>query len=266
METSPPAGPFVAPDHRTPRVLGILNIVFAANIMACGLCMGLSVAFVPSLTRSTQELQKKLAEDLKARRLASIEELKGQEKAAKTEAEAQELREKREALQAEANRVVVAPPDMQTMGFTDPKVVAFAWVDLLTSLLLNVLMLAAGIGLVARRRWSPRLGVATASAKIVRLVLLYGFFALAIVPELSRRLARATAAMYAQQGAGGMPSFATSTDFLTRTLMIEYSAFAAGMIVFGVIYPAASIWLLTRPGVREACAGGKPEMEPNEPW
>jgi hypothetical protein len=266
MEPSPPPGPYVAPNHRIPRVLGILNIVFAANIMVCGLCSGLTFVFGPSLARSTQDMQKKLTEGLKARRLAEIEELKDKEKAAKTEAEIQELRERRAVLQAQANQVVVMPPDMSTMGLTDPNVVAFAWVDLLTNLLLNVLMLVAGIGLVARRRWSPRLGVATASAKVVRLVLLYGFFALAIVPGLSRRMGQATAAMYAQQGGGGMPSFATSIEFLTKTIMIEYSAFAAAMIVFGVIYPAASIWLLTRPGVREACAGGKPEMEPSEPW
>jgi hypothetical protein len=266
MEPSPPPGPFVAPDHRTPRVLGILNIVFAANIIVCGLCMGAWVAFVPAQGRAMLEAQKKAQDAVKSQREAEIADLKSREGEAKTEDEKQAIRERREALQEKANQVIMPAPDMQTMGFSDPKVVAFMWAELLTNLALNLMMLAAGIGLVMRKRWSPRLGIATAGAKIVRLVLLYGFFALAIVPELSRKVAKAAVAMYAQQGTGGLPGPAASLDFLTRVTMIQYSAIAAGMIVFGVIYPAATIWLLSRPGVRAACSGAKPPTEPSEPW
>ena len=102
--------------------------------------------------------------------------------------------------------------------------------------------------------------------EILRLVLLYGFFILTIVPSLSQRIGRMVAEMMEQQGtpmpAGGI----NPGEFLGKLYTITYSGFGFGFMLCGLIYPVLSIWWLTRPGVKSACSGRfRLPKEPNQP-
>jgi hypothetical protein len=256
MGPSPSEKAFVAPNHRIPRVIGILNIVFAANLMVCGLCSGFYVALMPRYLKAVEAMQAN-AQPGTAVPAKDASATPGGPAGPKGP-----------MVQPVQNTIVMNGPELQSMGFTDPRLRAFCWVESLSGIALNLIMLAAGIGLVSRRRWAPGLGVATAGAKVVRLVALYSFFALAIVPDFARAQARifleVIQKQQAQQG-GTMPA-AFTFEMLTKTNMIMYTVPAVGMILFGSIYPLVSIWLLTRPGVRAACADRKAPTEPDEPW
>jgi hypothetical protein len=255
------------PNYRTPRLLGILNIVFASLILVYGLCMGVSFLMMPTMSRAMSQVQRSVEEKAETQRKATLAAMEEKAKAAKTEQEKAEI----EALRAEyaaRPRPVVPMVDFNKLFTDNPVLVRWCWTEMLTSLALNVMMLAAGIGLLRYREGARRLGVWTAGLKIARLVALYSVFVLAVVPPLARGLGGMVAEMIAQQQAMGRPGAGTpEPEFLVKLYIYTYSAIGVGMVVFGSIYPAVSLWLLTRPDMRAACAA-KPvtPRESGETW
>ena len=82
-------------------------------------------------------------------------------------------------------------------------------------------MLVAGIGLLRRRMWGIRLAIAAAAAKIVRLVLLYSYVALAIVPPIAQGSGRMAfeATMQQQKAMGGTAGPAHERRLLHEDLL-----------------------------------------------
>ena len=162
-----------------------------------------------------------------------------------------------------------APPGSKTMvafnpwlSMDDPKFVRFCYIDAGTGVIVNGIMFATGVGLINLRRWGARWWTVLAWTKIVRLFLLWGFYIIAVAPSLSETMARNVMVMIQQQsgGRGRMPPIG---QFI-RIYSIMNLVAAVSVIGFGVIYPALSIWLLGRPGVKAALVD-KPEMEPELP-
>ena len=144
------------------------------------------------------------------------------------------------------------------MGMDDPTFLRFSLVDAGTSLLFNGIMFATGIGLMNLKRWGARWWTYLAYVKITRLVLLWGFFIVAVAPSLSESMARSVIAMIPQGGGrGGGPTIA---DF-ARIYSIMCLVLGASVIVVGSIYPAVSLWLIGRPGVQAALV----DKTPSEP-
>jgi hypothetical protein len=258
-----------APNYRTPRLFGILNIVFASGIMICGLCMGMYLMVLPTLGKAmdqvTKEAQKKIDEQ-KKQELAALQE---EAKAAKTEQEKSDLEARRKEIESRPNFATVGTMDFSKF-MSDPLLIGWYWVEILTGLLLNGLMMASGIGLLKFRGWARNLGVQVGIAKIVRLVLVYGFFTISIVPPMCDKLGDMVSEMMAQQQkAMGKPMpGAPGKDLFVKTYMVMYTGMGIGTIVVGSIYPALLIWFLTRPGVVAACpgAGSKPKPESSDTW
>jgi hypothetical protein len=142
------------------------------------------------------------------------------------------------------------PAGIAMMGMNDPKLIRFTLLDAITGLVVNLMMLASGIGLINTRRWGAQLWAWTAWIKIVRLVLLWGFLYIVVVaPSFSESMARGALAMVnSRVGVRGAPSLGQ----LTRAYAIMNLIVAAGMVVFGVVYPVLSLWMLSRPGVKAA--------------
>ena len=136
------------------------------------------------------------------------------------------------------------------MGADDPKFTRFCFIDAGTGLVVNGIMFATGIGLLNLRRWGARWWTPLAWVKIVRLFLLWGFYIVAVAPSFSASMARNVVAMIQQQS-GGRPRMPSVGD-LTRVYSIMNLIVAVGMIGFGSIYPAISLWVLGRPGVKAA--------------
>src|SRR5207248_11165431 len=116
--------------------------------------------------------------------------VEGSEKTAATAEEEQALAKRRQALEARPKVALPIGMDFEKLGWDASRFRLFAWLEVTTAVLLDVLMLVAGIALVRRRVSGITLGLAAAAAKLVRLFLVYGFVALVIVPPLARGAGR----------------------------------------------------------------------------
>lgn len=257
------------PNFRTPRLLGIFNVLFATEILACGLCMGGYAVTLPLWGRVIQQAQSQTRQRFEAAKKAELVALAAREKGAKTAEERAEIAGERLRVEARPDPTAAAGMmDLNKMGMNDPALIRWTWTEVLSGLVLNAMLLASGIGLLHWKPWARSLGVWTGALKVLRLVLVYGFFIIGVVPPVSQRIGEAVSTMMAGQPGMAPPAGAGSpAAMFTRIYTVIYSAWGVGMIVLGVIYPAVLLWLLTRPGVKVACAGThKLPKEPNQPW
>jgi hypothetical protein len=261
-----PGRPKALPNFRTARLVGILNVVFGAEILLGGLCMGGYVALLPVLGQVIEQAQKRVEAQAEAAKKADLQALDEEEKQAKTEEQKDEIAARRKEVESRP-KASFGSMNWMTMGLTDPTILALLWTELLTGVVLNALLLASGIGLMHWRPWARTLGLWTAALKIVRLVVLYSIIVVVVVPPMSRAIGDMAEEMVAQQqqmiGRKGM-TFPPGT--FTRIYTVYYSLMGVGMILIGPVYPAVVLWLLTRPGVRSACSGAfLPPREPKQP-
>lgn len=257
----------VTPNRAIPKVIGILNIVFASGLLLGGLCWAGSIVLQPYTMKMMNEAQKKMEADEKSKHDAALKKLEDQEKEAQTEEEKAEIREARKTAASGPVALKVPMFDLSKL-MTNTRVQAWSWADVLTGIVVNVLLLTSGIGLVMFRPWGRKLAVWVASLKVIRLIAVYGYAIFAVVPEFSRLLGKAVGDMMIQQqqvSGKPMPPFMTP-DWFTRTYTITYTVMAVGMIVFGAVYPLIMIWLLNRPSARAACGEGKSSRPLEDAW
>ena len=246
----------VLPRPRIPNVVGMLNIIFAVFLMLMSIYVGWYAAIMPMTNRAMAQVRARAEADLEAKRQVDFKAIEEAEKTATTAGEKAELDIRRKAL---GDRPKVALPigmDLEAMGLGGRRFTVYSWVDASTALLLDVGLLVAGIGLLRRELWALRLAIATAAAKIIRLVLLYSYVVLAIVPPIAQGSGKLAVEMMAQQaktmGGPGPPPMMNAA-FFTKMYYVSYTVMAVAMMLFGAIYPAISLWFLTRPGARAAC-------------
>lgn len=259
----------VAPNFRTPRLIGIFSVVFAAELLIVGLCLGGYVSVMPMFGKWVVAAQNKAESQAEAARKNDLQAVEAQEKAAKTEADRIEAAVRRREIELRSKSPLSGLMEINKVSLGDTTFIRFSWLDVLSGMVLNVMMLAAGIGLLSWRPWARRLGVWTAVLKLIRLVLIYGFFIIAIVPPYAQRLGKAAGQMMSatQQTVGAKAAPFMSGDFYVRLYTVMYTGFGLGVILVGAIYPAILLWCLTRPAVRSACSGLlKTPKEPNQPW
>jgi hypothetical protein len=249
------AGEFsgVTPNVSACKTIGTLNIIFGAGLLLVGLCCGLQLTVQSTVAPAVmaQQQQQFQAIFVQARQ-KQIEQLKGLEKTAKTDKEKADV-------QARLKKLQDAPepktPDFTKMYAMDDKRVVGYWIaDIASGLVLNLLMLVSGIGLVAVHEWGRRLGVWVAVLKIVRLLAVYGFAIVTIVPITTERFIEVMKPMMeeaavAQGGGAAGPSPAE----MAKVIGIMLTSTFVGVIILGAIYPLAAWIVLTRPGVKAAC-------------
>ncbi len=272
MASAAPSG-YIVPLPRIPKVIGILNIVFAAGLLACGICSGIYAAFMPAMMRGMTQSMKQMEEKQKSEVKDALKAMEDEEAAAKTDEERTEIEAKnatkKRELQESLKRPLLFPTmDMEKMGMNDPKLMGWWWLEVVSGFALNVMLLVSGIALVRFKRSGITMGLSCAGLKILRLVLLWGFFVFAIVPGMSQKLGNAVGEMFEQQQAmapgrkGGPPP----REFMIRTYTIMYSSMGIAMIVVGSIYPGVCLVLLSRPGARAACEAKKQLEDRGEAW
>src|SRR4051794_39976282 len=104
------------------------------------------------------------------------------------------------------------PTGIAMFGMNDPRFLRFTLIDAVTGLVLNLMMLASGIGLINLGRWGASLWAWTAWGKLARLVLLWGFFYIVVVtPSFSENMARSLLATMPRVGARGAPTLGQLT-------------------------------------------------------
>jgi Na+-transporting methylmalonyl-CoA/oxaloacetate decarboxylase gamma subunit len=243
-----PRGRYVVPNERIPKMIGILNITFATQLLILGLCSSLSFMMMPYAMQAMSGLMKQVEKQVETQKQAQIAKLEADEAAAKTEQEKAAIAAKLTDLKARPAQLPPGMMDFSKMSMMDdPRMRIWSFTDMFSGLIVNGLLLASGIGLLGLRRWAWSMAVWTALVKIVRLALLYGYMAFSIVPDMSKMIGEMVASSMAGQGGPAPPA-----EMLIRIYTIMYTVGALGFIVFGSIYPIVVIACLTRPSVKAA--------------
>ena len=228
------------PNPGPAKTLGILNVVFACGLLLCGTCYGFYTVLFSAMSPMIAAQQQAAEAEHQAR-------LREQQQAAPTD-------EERAAIQAQIDAADQRKsPDISDVakiwGLQEPIVIGFYMTDVASGLILNVVMLIVGGGLLGLREWGRKGGVFLSAFKLLRLVVLYGF-AIAVVAPQQASLMVEGAAEFARQmpPRAGQPPPGAETAAVYGMLI----AGALAVMVLGAIYPAISLWLLTRPGVKAA--------------
>ncbi len=219
---------YVNPRPGVLKTLGICNIVFAVLSM---ICIGWSTLTYFAITSA----------------------------APKAKAEVQVADPTTPAKKAGVPMVVAFNP---FMGMDDPAFMRFSLAENGWSFLVNGIMFATGIGLINRKLWGARGWGILAWVRIISVVIIWGYYIVAVAPSFSETMAKAVVAQFASQGLpqARVPSVAD----LTRVYSIMNLIIAVGVMLISSIYPAISLWLLSRPGVKAAIVD-KPALEPELP-
>lgn len=242
--TSEPSMVSIAPDTTTPRVFGILNIIFSILAGLFSIYTLAMAVMMPYMAQSMEEAAQR-ADEAAEKQLAALEEEIAQ---AETEEEKAELRMQRNTL---ANQKDPPIPNVWE-AMNNPKVITYGIVDGSTGVLLNLMMFVSGIGLLMRKEWARKLAIWTAATKIGRLLILQLVNIVMIVPIHTK----AAQQMFEQMDMGGGPG-AGSID-MAGMQGIMYTAMAVVTLAVGSVYPALSLWFLSRPSVKVVC---QPDFE-----
>jgi hypothetical protein len=247
--------PPVPPKPGTAKFIGTLSIIIAACWILCGTCSGLQLsaqsAFGPMMAAQQQQMQA----TLEAERAAQLQNLRDREKAAQTDQDKAKIQAEIKTLQAQP---VPKFPDM-TKLWIDDRLLAYFAVDICTGLILNAILLIAGIGLVNLKEWGRVTGLWVLAIKIVRLVILYGIGILVIVPIMTQKFIDFFEEL-GKQMPQGQPGAATQQMAqMGATMGTMMTVSMAGIIVGGFLLWGTMLWFLSRPGVKVACTT-PPEM------
>ncbi len=138
-------------------------------------------------------------------------------------------------------------------GLSDRRIVVYYAVTLVTGIILNILMIVAGAGLMRLTEWGRRLGILLAELKIVRWLLITVVSMVLILPISLDRSQKMMAKMNAQSGGTAAPFGPSDLARLGAIVGAVSTIFSA---IIASIYPALTIWFLTRPPARAACLRG----------
>jgi ABC-type transport system involved in cytochrome bd biosynthesis fused ATPase/permease subunit len=237
-------------------MIGTLNLIFSSVLLLCGMCLGASLlmqfvfmAIAPKIQETAEKQQQTL-------RQQQIDIFKAQENAAATDAEKARIAARRQLF--EQQKTPTVPINEMADVWANRTVNGFWLTDFCSGLFVNILLFASGIGLLAAKSWGRKLAVWVAVLKLIRLLALYGVAIVVVVPEGSKLFADLAAKSAAQQRQQQpQPPGQPATPKLDQAFVAVYSiagtVFAVSMIVFGSIYPAIMLWVLTRPKVKLAC-------------
>lgn len=243
------------------KMIGTLNLIFASVLLLCGLCMGGSTLMQLAVAPMTQEaMHQQLEAQAKLEQQNKIDAIKAQEAVAISDEEKEKLAAARQALETQdpAEAPLAEMMDDMNSMYRNPTLIGYTVTDFATGLLLNILMFASGIGLLAAKSWGRKLGVGVAILKIARLLILYGFAIFFVVPVVSDKMGDMVgkAAEQAQKQQPQRPNQPPLPQ-MDKTIKTVYNVMgttsAVLMIVFGVIYPIIMWRVLTRPKVKLAC-------------
>lgn len=231
------------------RTIGSLNMLFGTVLIGYAWTMFSSMAFSGMSIEPNRALERALGVMADREHRETLDRLAGLEASAKSEAAREVFREERLGKE-EKGPTLRFEAQLVTSGMHLKTFATWSVFNYATAFVLNLLMIASGVGLLQRVEWGRKLGLWAAGAKLARLVIVYGFFMVLVVPPLSRELGEAVGGQLAAQG-GGMPA---GMPNMTQVYAVMYTAIGVSSIVLGAIYPIITLVMLAKPGVRAACA------------
>jgi hypothetical protein len=246
-------GKWVVPNPQIPRTFGILNIVFGILLILFSVYNLVMIVVGPKLQSAVMSSMKETQASQKAVRDSKIAELKKKEAAAKTKEEKEPITEEREALEKSGEPDVSAMMG-PAMGLTHNKTyIAYTYVESISSIILNVLMIISGVGLLRLSQWACTLALGVAWVKILRWILIVIVTLVVIVPmttEVTQKMLQEIDRQAKAKGGGGGTPFPMAS--LAQFQAIASAVLSVMSALVAVIYPSLTLWFLTRPATRAA--------------
>ncbi|MBV8228408.1 MAG: hypothetical protein JO329_00360 [Planctomycetaceae bacterium] len=261
----------VSPQPGLLRTIGILNFIFGGLLFACGLnCLGWFGPMLATLQliRLDPEEAQIHFDNFKRTMIATLRD----REASATDAERTRIKKSRVELEALHPRIG-DQLDLKKINRGLRWLTWYLWADVVTGPILNLLMLASGIGLMQLKCWARTMGLWVAAAKLVRLAALTIFLVAMVIPRMSKVADELMASDFgrvlitsalAQQGArqGGDVPVAQIDPKDLVPIMTGMSDIAAVLLLgFGAIYPALTLVVLSRPAARAACREDEAETD-----
>lgn len=238
--------PVLKPASTAPKTIGVLNIVFGSLMLLCGICTGLNLMAQSTMGPMMQVQQQQLQQAIEKDRQEQLQRLRDQENAAQDEQEKADLRAQQKALEM---RPVPKMPDF-TQWMRDSRILTYFAIDMGSGLFLNVLMIISGIGLLRLAEWGRVLALWVAGLKIVRLIALYSYYALVIVPVIVQQFTSMFREMFEEIARNAPPGQRIPQQAELNDMGTAMGAMMTGMavvmILFGVIYPIVVLAILSR--------------------
>ena len=252
------AGKWVVPNPQIPRTFGIMNLVFGILLFLVGAGYIAVWLVVPGFQKQMMVQIEEQQAKSKTERDAKVAELKAKEEAAKTNEEKDTLKDERESVEQNVE------PDLSGMNeimnwnvFSDIRLAIYSFSEVIAGMILNVLMAISGVGLLGLAEWGRRLAISVSWLKIVRWVAMIVVTLVLILPITVQKVQKMTdsiqAQVQAQAKAGGRPAPAMPMMYFSMIMSIAGAVAMVFSALIASIYPALSIWYLTRPPARAAC-------------
>lgn len=266
MTPVPPPSPLPMAPSGVPKVIGVLNIIFGSILIFFAICSGLSIAMqrvmAPMMQVQQNQMSQMVQANQEAQRTAQLRKLEQEEQAAQTDEDKQAIIVQRQAIESTPPAKAPVFPDMSKMyGMNDKRVIGFMITDMSLKIILNALLIFSGAGLVGAKEWSRKLAIGVNIAKLIGLFAMQTCNIVVVLPLMTKHMTEGMQDMMSQMppGPGGAPpaEFGSQFALMMGTMMTAGAVF---MIIFGSIYPAISLWFLTRPNVRATCQNPTAEM------
>lgn len=237
-----------------PKTIGILNILFASVLLLCDGCVGASWLFLPITKELMKAQQANLEAGLKAELSVKSTSYDAEEKAAATPQEKAAVKARRAETEARLKSQIAVQSsfDDMTAVMTEPRIAGYFVGHVLSGIILNLAMLAVGIGLIRLRHWGRIGSNWVYSLKLGRLLMLCFLQSMILIPawtiamlETLRKAEDARAA-----GTGGAGISADQAGIMIGNL---YTLMSIVYLFIGAIYPITGLILLNRSAARAAC-------------
>ncbi len=258
-----PQAKWVVPNPQICRSFGLMNIIFGAILLLFAVGYAVMLAVAPTFQKQIMASVEQEQAEQKAARQAKLAELKTKASSAKTEEEKVAIKDEQAALEKEVE------PDLSSMNeimgwniFSDSRLAAYSISEVTASIILNLLLIIAGAGLLATAEWARRLSVWVAWGKILRWLVMIVATMVVILPISMEKTQKALAKVDEQIRAqnAGRPTPIRLIEF-ARMGAIAGAVSVIFSAVLSSIYPALSIWFLTRPQARAACLKALPSSK-----
>jgi hypothetical protein len=263
--SSAPKSMMIMPNVQAPRTLGILCIIFASYLLLCDSCTGFFAAFGTVFAKAMDINFRGMQAQIDSGYKSEVRTYEKREAAAKTEEDKERVRKERKDFESKPRPVITTGLPQNIDQLRDPTLSAFNWVSLGTGMLLNSLMLAGGLGLIALSEPGRRLSIWVAGLKIARLALLTAFTFGVIIPKTVEIQRGQFKRIQVEQKAAMGKAAAGGPDFGVLETVAVASSYATwgGYFLLAPIFPIVLLVALNRPRVRAAFYRPKsrPEVE-----
>jgi gas vesicle protein len=271
-------GKWVVPNPQIPRAFGMMNLIFGILLFLMGAGYLAAYIIAPGFQKRMVVKMKEQQEIEKASRERKLVEIKAKETAAKAKEAAAKTKEETEKVKEELASIKEEREDLENdvepdisavsdlMGWnvmSDIRLTIYYFSEVISGMVLNMLMVISGVGLLGLAEWGRRLALGVAWLKILRWVAIMIVTMIVIVPVMAEKMDKLVQQVQVQaQAKSGAPPMPTPMFGFGQIMGILVAIVVVFSALVASIYPAISLWFLTRPPTRAACMQRPKAAEP----